>query len=506
MEPVAGDMSSPHLANAARSTIDMARRSLTWFLPHLRILEPGRGIVPYELWDHLVEAAQVLDEERQVCIVKARQIGLSWLLAAEDLHVAQFKGPTRVLVYAQGEREARDKLERVYEIHANLAPGLQVPILSRSQEEIRFANGSVIMALPSTSRAGRGYTGTHIDLDEGDYFVDLDAVYRATKPMIDDSGGKLRLTSTVNPYAQTMLFQDIARDGPGHGFKVLFYPWDVRPGRDEGWRQERLAQYSDPAVAAKEYPRSLEEALAPAETLMAFPLDILELMKEYVREPIEVDGQARIWQRWTPGGRYVAASDTSHGVGQDQSVTVVLDVQTGMVVADIQSALLDGGALAQESVRLLGQYHNPVWAIEDNDWGRDTIRVAQMLGYPRLWERPVERARLPRATPLTAIGWHTDSLSKYDLWADLIRAVQGRQVIIPSKSGLGQFYTVVRDPDHHGQVGAQPGTHDDYPLAVGIAWQVRHAAVSSVLERPAPYVRSSHLPGRQAQRVSLRRG
>jgi len=47
---------------------------------------------------------------------------------------------------------------------------------------------------------------------------------------------------------------------------------------------------------------------------------------------------------------------------------------------------------------------------------------------------------------------------------------------VPSGDGLSQFFTVIRNPDKRGRIEAQSGTHDDYPMAVGIAWQLRQSA------------------------------
>jgi hypothetical protein len=49
-------------------------------------------------------------------------------------------------------------------------------------------------------------------------------------------------------------------------------------------------------------------------------------------------------------------------------------------------------------------------------------------------------------------------------------------ITIPSKNGLSQFSTVIRNPDKDGRIEAMVGTHDDYPMAVGLAWQMRKEA------------------------------
>jgi len=58
-----------------------------------------------------------------------------------------------------------------------------------------------------------------------------------------------------------------------------------------------------------------------------------------IRNPIkipEVDNNiVHIFKPHSIGNFYISGTDTSHGVGKDYSVTVILNVKTGEVVADI---------------------------------------------------------------------------------------------------------------------------------------------------------------------------
>ena len=73
--------------------------------------------------------------------------------------------------------------------------------------------------------------------------------------------------------------------------------------------------------------------------------------------------------------------------------------------------------------------------------------------------------------------------SRYILWGDLIEAIHSRSITVPNMEGLSQFFTVIRNPEKRGRIEAQQGAHDDYPMAVGIAWQMRQFARPSASER-----------------------
>ena len=222
----------------------------------------------------------------------------------------------------------------------------------------------------------------------------------------------------------------------------------------------------------QEHPTSVEEALRPSRVMAAFDVDAIESMHLDTKKPVEIRNNViNVYQKPVVAKKYAAGSDTSHGVGADYSVTAIIDVETGYVVADVYSNTMAPEHFAMESVNLLNDYNNPIWAIEDNDWGELTLKKAQELKYPRLYER-----RNPQGKLSGKIGWRTDGRTRTVLWGELIEAVRDRLVIIPSKAGLNQFTSVIRNPDKDGRIEGMVGTHDDYPMAVGLAWQMRKEA------------------------------
>jgi hypothetical protein len=198
---------------------------------------------------------------------------------------------------------------------------------------------------------------------------------------------------------------------------------------------------------------------------------------------------ANIYKRCIPGQKYTAGTDTSHGTGNDYSVTVIFDDTTESIVADIFDTRASPSELAIASIDLLELYHNPIWGIEDNDWGIQTLSVAQDLKYPRIYHRDEGKA-----------GWHTYDTaslrtrgSRYRLWGDLISLIHSRSLTIFSTLGLSQFYSVIKNPKKNSRIEAQVGANDDYPIAVGIAVQIRQHAtrargIGGRRERTSKYV------------------
>ena len=467
---------------------ELAKRRFTEFLTFVKIQNTdseGAAQMAFEKWPHLLISAEILEKHRRIIFLKARQIGITWLMAAYALWTATYHDGAVVLVLSKGENEAKTFLRRIKFIHSRLPESLQGAIAVDSTTEFGFKSESKITALPATEDAGRSETATLVLQDEADYHKHLESNFAAVRPTVD-AGGQHIMASTSNyetidsffkrmyRRANTLEGAESNRDGESRYVRV-FFGWDVRPGRDEEWRSEVTADY-DQDQRDKEYPESEEQALAPPQAIAAFDPAALASMLENAEEPLAVKGlppDARMWRKFVIGDKYTAFTDTSHGTGKDFAVTVVYNCVTGLIVADIKSNTLDPDALALQSVKLLGEYDNPIWGIEDNDWGIQTIKKAQQLGYRQLYHRPISAQNQNKKGQ---IGWHTSESSRNSLYGDLQQAVKDRSVTMFARDGIAQFTQTIKNPDKNGRVEAIEGGHDDYPLAVGGALQmIRYA-------------------------------
>lgn len=461
----------------------ICEKSFPDFLKFGKILEPPTltsrgGIIPFEMWDHLIEFNELLSKHRLLCVLKSRQLGFTWDLAFYCMWRAQYGEGENILIFSQGQVEATAFLAKCRVIHENLPKYLQVPLGRNNDTVMEFPSTmSKITAYPSTENAGRGETASLVIQDEADFHENLDLNYAAVKPAID-MGGQLIQVSTVNKLKPASLFKEIWRGAPKNNFVSVFYGWMSRKGRDEKWFKRVQAEapvtkgMSPELYMEQEHPGSAEEALRPSRVMAAFDQDALDDMQNDVKRPVETrNGVVNIYQKPRVGRRYAAGSDTSHGVGKDYSVTAIVDVESGYVVADVMSRDLEPELFAFQSVQLLKDYDDPIWAIEDNEWGILTIRKAQDLRYPRLYE-PTNH----RGEPTGKVGHHTGGNNRSTVWGELQEAVRDRVFIVPSQQGLAQFETVIRNSEKDGRIEGMVGTNDDYPMACAIAWQMRKEA------------------------------
>ena len=85
------------------------------WLDHVQILEPppGEGLIKFVKWEHLMDAIECFKVNRLICILKSRQIGFSWLVAAYSLWTALYQDGAVILLFSQGENEAGELLGKI---------------------------------------------------------------------------------------------------------------------------------------------------------------------------------------------------------------------------------------------------------------------------------------------------------------------------------------------------------------------------------------------------------
>ncbi len=458
-----------------------------YFLKWARIIRPpmpGRvseSIVPLELWEHTQEVIATLLREKHITVLKARQIGLSTIIAVYVTWYALGHIGANVLLFSQGQDEAKALLQKCRNVYDQLPNFLKFRLDPDSKEAIGFpALKSVIKALPSTTSAGIGETASILVWDEHAKHEYADTNYTHAKPTID-GGGQVISIFTADPFGNdnlaTSLFQDALEDK--NGFYHLFFPWNVVPDRDDAWYEatkrtipERdLAKLSPDLYMAKNYPRSIEEALSTAESVAVFDKKVLNIMMQDVRGHInEGEEHIRIYKDYHVGNKYVAASDVGWGVGGDFSVTGIMD-EHGDIVADIFSNKLDPEDFTEQSVGLLNHYHKPWWWIENNPagGGRQVIKKAVELGYKKLGHKgDVAWSQLDRTEELNKVGFNTNEKSRADLFGALIPFINDYQGKIYNEKGLKHFYNMIRNANKNGKIEAVSSTHDDYVIMVGI--------------------------------------
>src|SRR6516162_8161408 len=193
----------------------------------------GGDWVPFRLWAEQQRVAGLLQANRLVVVLKARQLGLTWLVLAFALWLMLFHPIATVLLFSRRDDEATDLLAvRLRGMYDRLPDWLKSSgSLTSNDHEWQLVSGSRALAFPTT--AGDSYTATLAVVDEADLVPDLDRLMRAVKPTVD-GGGRMVLLSRADktrPLSPFKRIYDGASKGE-NGWTSVFLSWRARPDRD----------------------------------------------------------------------------------------------------------------------------------------------------------------------------------------------------------------------------------------------------------------------------------
>lgn len=229
-------------------------------------------LVPFRLWPAQRDALLAFASYRLNIVLKARQLGLTWLALAEASRLLALSPGRTVVALSRSEEEAKELVRRMGVIlrgmpefaagQGAVPPGWQGPVFRTTAMAVSLTwpDGpeGVFKAFPSGPSVGRSFTADLILLDEWAFQQYDREIWRSAFPVINrPAGGRVIGLSTIR---RGSLFEELYTD-PGNGFHKIFLPWNTDPRRDAAWYQATLLALGEDG-ARQEYPASAEEALA----------------------------------------------------------------------------------------------------------------------------------------------------------------------------------------------------------------------------------------------------
>lgn len=249
---------------------------------HCTIEDPDGTVIPFALWDFQRDVLSGLQQGDPVIVLKARRLGLSWVVLAFALWLAVFQQGVRILILCKTEGDASESLDRIRRMlerlsadpaSAHVLAGLQRPAKERDAVTKLDVGGSTIRALVGTPAAARSETAGLVIADEFAFQRRAAEIWRALLPTIE-GGGRIAVISTGNgTTGDGGQFHDLwrnARQGAGD-LRPMFFPWTCRPDRDEAWRTKQLALLGDADAFAVEYPLTEDDAFRMANVDHVYP-------------------------------------------------------------------------------------------------------------------------------------------------------------------------------------------------------------------------------------------
>ncbi len=449
------------------------RKSFTYFCDtYCQILaDRGQGgdWVPFHLWPEQRRVAGLLQANRLVVVLKARQLGLTWLVLAFALWLMLFYPVATVLLISRRDEEAADLLAvRLRGLYDRLPAFLQVRRFTTDNDhEWALASGSRALAFPTT--AGDSYTATLAIVDEADLCPDLDQLMRAVKPTID-AGGRMILVSRSDKSEPQSPFKRIytaARQGQ-HDWLPVFLPWQARPDRDAAWyepqRRDVLARTGSPDDLAEQYPATDAEALAPRMLDKRIPATWLQqcFVEQAPLAMLPPDAPAlpglSVCALPQPGRKYVLGADPAEGnPTSDDSAQCVLDADSGAQVAEL-AGKFEPSVFADYLHQLALWFHKAGVLVERNNHGHAVL----------LWLGDNGRGIQPLPGHDGKPGWLSSTLGKTQLYDKCADACKNAEVTLHSFATYSQLASIDGSTLH-----APAGEPDDRADAFALACAAR---------------------------------
>lgn len=417
---------------------------------------PGKGIVSMEDWLHQRQLIEIIITNDRVIILKARQLGISWLLGGGlALWFALFVPGSNVGIFSRKENDASDLLRnrcRVMLMH--LPPFLQLALGKDNDIELEFPdNNSHIRAFPADADSGSSYTFNLVIMDEMAKMEHAEDLLTAILPTVEH--GKLVCLSSArgmkNTFAKTYWN---AKRGLNE-FVPLFIPYNVLPGRDRTW-WKRITSNFPGWKALQEYPSTQEEAFLTAGECL---FDMYKLNDMTTETPMMGMHDCQIWRTYDPSHVYWVGVDTALGIaGGDYICAQFIDATTGEHVAKFrtQKPIEEFGDLLYD---ILMAYGEPKVIVEEQPVGRMVVKDLRSRGYSKhkIYHRGPERP-----------CFHTGPTNRGEVLEGLASAVRQDKFTTFSEDTLDEFKGFGWNGDKN-RFEAMSG-HDDEVMSLAITW------------------------------------
>lgn len=431
-----------------------------------------REWVPFRLWPAQVRALRSMHEHNLLVILKARQLGLTWLALGYILWLMLFRPVAVALLFSRRDDEAQHLLWRLSGMYRRLPEWVYARgVLTDNAHEWELSNGSMAHAFPTS--AGDSYTATIALADEFDLVEDQGRLINAVKPTVER--GKMILLSRADKKRPNTEFKKTylgAKEGgageDSTGWYPIFMPWHARPDRTPAWyeaqKREALVRTGGLDDVYEQYPATDAEALAPPSLDKRLPaewlLQCLDKRKPLARLPVKAPSLPgfEMYREPEPGRQYVIGGDPAEGnPTSDESAFCVLDRETGEEIAHYAGR--SEPTVFASYMREAARYYDKAGVLpERNNHGHAVIAW---------W------ADNARDVPLLAgtdgkPGWLTTSASKAMMYVETADAFREGDTTLHSMGTYVQLASI-----EAGTLKAPEGEPDDRATAYALALAAR---------------------------------
>jgi hypothetical protein len=436
-----------------------------------KISHAERGVISFKTYDFQDELLDKFRDHRFNVIVKARQLGISTIVAGYIAWLILFYREKNVLVMATKYSTASNMVKKVKFLIKNVPDWLKIATVSvDNKHSFELTNGSQVKAIPTSEDAGRSEAVSLLVVDEAAHIDNMESIWTGLYPTISTGGRCIALSS---PNGIGNWFHKTYEDSQNgqNLFTPSYLPWDVHPERDQEWFESETKNLGKREIA-QEYLCSFN---ASGETVI--DPDDMELLRKNISEPKHkswVDRNYHIWKPHNHQGKYLLVADVARGDGEDYSVFHILNASTMEQVAEYQ-----GKCEPDQFCRLLidagKEYGNALIVIENNNIGFTVAQRVVEMGYRNVYysnKTTHEYIEAVSAIGNSAAvpGFTTSVKTRPLIIAKLDEMIRNKAVTINSARLIRELEKFIWV---NGRPEAQKGYNDDLVMSLAIACWVR---------------------------------
>jgi len=442
---------------------------------YCRIPHSVHGLVRFDTYTFQDQLLVDLERHRFNVVLKARQMGISTIVAAHIAWLMMFHKHKNVLILCTKLQTATNLVKKVKEMVKTLPEWMSIAkITIDNRTSFELSNGSQIKASSTSGDAGRSEALSLLVLDEAAFIPDMNELWTGIYPTIS-TGGRCIALSTPNGVGNWFHTTYVDSQAGANMFFPTKLHWSLHPDRDVSWFEVETKNMS-PRQIAQEYECNFN---ASGETVIA-PDDI-DRIQNMVCEPkhkVGFDRNYWIWEECQDGKKYILVADVARGDGADYSVFHVLDVDDMNIVAEYKGKpnIDDFANILFSAGR---EYSNCMLVVENNNIGYSVLEKLIDLEYPNLYystkgtnEHIDQVAAIGNNSAIA--GFTTSMKTRPLIIAKMEEFIRNKLINIKSVRLMNELKTFIW---YHGKPQAMKGYNDDLVMALAIGCWVRDTAI-----------------------------
>lgn len=438
---------------------------------YARISDTQKGPIPFRTYDFQDQVLKDMKDFRFNVVLKARQLGLSTIVAGYIAWLMLFHRDKNVLILATKLLSASNLVKKVKYIIKSLPEWLMIAdVKIDNRNSFELTNGSQIKASATSGDAGRSEALSLLVLDEAAFIENMNDLWTGVYPTLA-TGGRCIAISTPNGVGNWFHQTYVNAESGDNEFHPIKLHWSVHPNRDQNWFEKETKNMSKREIA-QEYECSFN---ASGETVIA--AEDLEFLRNNTKEPKHRTGIDRnywIWKEFNSDHSYVLVADVARGDGKDNSVFHMLNLDTNEVVAEYQGKITteDFSNLIMSAGK---EYGNCMVVIENNNLGFSVSEKIIAAGYPNIYFSTKGSAEYvdqisAEGTTNTVPGFTTSHKTRPLIIAKLEEFIRNKSIKINSLRTVNELDTFIWS---YGRGQAMQGYNDDLVMSLAIACWIK---------------------------------